>query len=63
MIAASNGHAVVVELLLSKGANVEAANTVMIPIVFTGFVGAFICLKIMQMGCETKSPSDGRTDE
>ena len=31
MIAASNGHAAVVELLLSKGANIEAANKVMIP--------------------------------
>ena len=30
MIAASNGHAAVVELLLSKGANIEAANKVLI---------------------------------
>ena len=30
MIAASSGHTAVVELLLSKGANIEAANKVMI---------------------------------
>ena len=43
MKAASNGKTAVVELLLSKGANTEAANKVMIPnywlkfILFTGF--------------------------
>ena len=31
MKAADNGHAAVVELLLSKGANIAAANKVMIP--------------------------------
>ena len=42
MIAASNGHTAVVELLLSKGANISAVNKVMIPNCWLKFLISYL---------------------